>query len=98
MNVSNIIKPHVAKNPDTTAILFEELRITYVELDRLINRLAGGLLKLDLKREDVLSLFLPSLPELVIGYLAAVRAGLTVNVVNAMLREQPFWWIRNDCL
>ena len=97
MNVSNIIKPHVAKNPDTTAILFEELRITYVELDRLINRLAGGLLKLDLKREDVLSLFLPSLPELVIGYLAAVRAGLTVNVVNAMLREQEVAYILKDC-
>jgi long-chain acyl-CoA synthetase len=98
MNVSNIIKPHVAKNPDTTAILFEELRITYVELDRLINRVAGGLLKLDLKRGDVLSLFLPSLPELIIGYLAAVRSGLTVNVVNAMLREQEVAYILKDCV
>ena len=62
MNVSNIIKHHVAENPDTTAIIFGELRITYVELDRLINRVAGGLLKLGLKRGDVLSLFLPSLP------------------------------------
>jgi long-chain acyl-CoA synthetase len=97
MNVSNIIKHHVAENPDTTAILFEELRITYGELDRLINRVAGGLLKLGLKRGDVLSLFLPSLPELVIGYLAAVRAGLTVNVVNAMLREQEVAYILKDC-
>ena len=97
MNVSDIIKPHVAKNPDTAAILFEELRITYLELNRLINRLAGGLLKLDLKRGDVLSLFLPSLPELIIGYLATVRAGLTVNVVNAMLREQEVAYILKDC-
>ncbi len=97
MNVSNIIKHHVAENPNTTAIIFEELRITYVELDRLINRVAGGLLKLGLKRGDVLSLFLPSLPELIIGYLAAVRAGLTVNVVNAMLREQEVAHILKDC-
>ena len=98
MNVSNIIKQHVAENPDATASIFEELRITYGELDRLVNRVAGGLLKLGLKRGDVLSLFLPSRPELIIGYLAAVRAGLTVNVVNAMLREQEVAYILKDCV
>lgn len=97
MNVSNIIKDHVAENPAATAIVFEALRITYAEFDRLINRVAGGLLKLGLKRPDVLSLFLPSIPELIIGYLAAVRAGLTVNVVNAMLREQELAYILKDC-
>ena len=63
----------------------------------MINRVAGGLLELGLKRGDVLSIFLPSLPELIIGYLAAVRAGLTVNVVNAMLREQEVAYILKDC-
>ena len=97
MNVSNIIKQHVDENPNATAIIFEELRITYAEFDRLINRLAGGLRKLGLKRGQVLSLFLPSIPELIIGYLAAVRAGLIVNVVNAMLREQEVAYILKDC-
>lgn len=97
MNLSNITKQHAAENPDATAIIFEELRIPYGELDRLINRVAGGLLKLGLKRGDVLSIFLPSIPELIIGYLAAVRAGLTVNVVNAMLREQEVAYILKDC-
>ena len=67
MNLSNIIKPHAEQNPDETAIIFEEHRITYSELDRLINRVAGGLLELGLKRGDVLSIFLPSLPELIVG-------------------------------
>ena len=97
MNVSNIINRHVDENPKTTAIIFDNLRITYAELNRLINRLAGGLLALGLKRGDVLSLFLPSLPELIIGYLATVRAGLTVNVVNAMLKEQEVTYILKDC-
>ncbi len=97
MNVSNIIKDHVAESPDKTAIIFGEHRISYVELDRLINRIAGGLLKLGLKRKDVLSIFLPSLPELIMGYLGAVRAGLTVNVVNAMLKEQEVVYILKDC-
>ncbi|MEJ2023916.1 MAG: AMP-binding protein, partial [Deltaproteobacteria bacterium] len=63
----------------------------------LINRTAHGLLKMGLRRGDVVSLFLPSLPELIISYLGTVRAGLTVNVVNAMLREQEVAYILKDC-
>ena len=97
MNVSDIIKRHVAENPDKTAIIFGERRISYSELDVLINQAADGLLKMGLKRGDVLSLFLPSLPELIICYLGTVRAGVTVNVVNAMLREQEVGYILKDC-
>jgi len=97
MNASNIIKRHVAEHPEKTAIIFGERRISYSELDCLINKAADGLLKMGLKRGDVLSLFLPSLPELIIGYLGTVRAGITVNVVNAMLREQEVGYILKDC-
>ena len=97
MNVSDIIKRHVAKTPDKTAIIFGERRISYSQLDGLITRTADGLLKIGLKQGDVLSLFLPSLPELIISYLGTARAGLTVNVVNAMLREQEVVYILKDC-
>jgi long-chain acyl-CoA synthetase len=97
VNVSYIIQPHVNENPDKTAMIFGERRISYLALDRLINRLAGGLLAMGLKRGEVLSLFLPSLPELIIGYLGAARAGITVNVVNAMLREKEVAYILKDC-
>ena len=97
MNVSDIIKRHVAENPEKTAIIFGERRISYSELDGLINQAADGLLKMGLKRGDVLSLFLHSIPELIIGYLGTVRAGITVNVVNAMLREQEVGYILKDC-
>ena len=97
MNVSNIIERHVAENPEKTAIIFEDRRISYAELDRMINRIAGGLLKMGYTHGEVVSLFLPSLPELIIGYLGTVRAGLTVNVVNAMLKEQEVAYILKDC-
>ena len=97
MNVSKIINWHVNERPEKTAIIFGERRISYGELDRLINRVAGGFLNLGLKGGQVLSLFVPSLPELIIGYLGSVRAGLTVNVVNAMLKEQEVAYILKDC-
>ena len=97
MNVSDIIKRHVVRNPDKTAIIFNERRISYSRLNELINRAGHGLLNMGLGPGDVLSLFLPSLPELIVGYLGTVRAGITVNVVNAMLREQEVGYILKDC-
>jgi long-chain acyl-CoA synthetase len=87
MNVSNIIKRHVTKNPEKTAIIFGERCISYSELDRLINRAAKGFTNLGLKQGDVLSLFLPSLPELIIAYMGSVRAEITLNLVNTMLQK-----------
>lgn len=97
MNVSNIIKRHVTETPEKTAIIFGERRISYSELDRLINRAAEGFTNLGLKQGDVLSLFLPSLPELIIAYMGSVRAGVTLNLVNAMLQKTEVAYILNDC-
>ena len=97
MNISDIVQPYVAENSDKTAIIFGDRHILYSELNTLINRAAVGLTKLGLGRGDVLSLFLPSLPELIIAYLGAARAGVTVNLINAMLQKTEAAYILNDC-
>jgi len=97
MNMSRIVSDNARNIPDKTAIIFEDRRISYAELDRLINRMASGLLASGLRGGDVVSLYLPSLPELIMAYLGTVRAGLTVNVVNAMLRKQEVAYILKDC-
>jgi len=97
MNVSDIIKRHVAETPEKTAIIFEDRRISYAELNRLVNRAAEGLTQMGFKKGDVLSLFLPSVPELIISYLGAARAAVTINVVNAMLQKTEVAYILNDC-
>ncbi len=97
MNVSNIIKKHVEAKPYKTAIIFEDSRISYKELDTLINRTSNGVKALGMNKGDVLSIFLPSLPELIIAYLGTVRAGYIVNVVNAMLQKTEVEYILNDC-
>jgi long-chain acyl-CoA synthetase len=97
MNVSDLIRRQVEENPQKTAVIFEDRRLSYADLDALISKAARGFQQLGLTRGDVLSLFLPSLPELIIGYLGTVRAGITVNVVNAMLRQQEVAYILKDC-
>ena len=97
MNVSHMIRSHVSETPQKTAILFGERSISYAQLDDLVTRMAHGVTKMGYKKGDVLSIFLPSLPELIIAYLGAVRAGVTVNLVNAMLQKTEVAYILNDC-
>ena len=42
MNVSRIIKRHVSEHPDKIAIIFEDRRITYLELDSLIDEVIAS--------------------------------------------------------
>lgn len=97
MNVSDIIRKHAVASPDKTAIIFEDRRISYAELERLVERTAASVSGMGYVKGDVLSIFLPSLPELIIAYLGTARAGVTVNLVNAMLQKTEVAYILNDC-
>lgn len=53
-------------------------RVTYAELERLVDRVAHGLAGLGLRRGDAIALYLPMTLECVAAYLGAIRAGLVV--------------------
>ncbi len=61
-------------------------RFTYAELAAAVERLASGLLKLGLHKDDVLMVQLPNIVELPIVYLAAARLGLIVSPLPVQYR------------
>ena len=59
----------------------EERDITYAELHRDVQRLANGLKDLGVGQGDVVGIFLPMIPEVVVAMLACARIGAPHNVV-----------------
>ena len=59
----------------------EERAITYADLHRDVQRLANGLKDLGIGRGDVVGIFLPMIPEVVVAMLACARIGAPHNVV-----------------
>jgi acetyl-CoA synthetase len=59
----------------------EERAITYADLHRDVQRLANGLKDLGVGKGDVVGIFLPMIPEVVIAMLACARIGAPHNVV-----------------
>jgi acyl-CoA synthetase (AMP-forming)/AMP-acid ligase II len=74
ISIISVLERHARKIPDKIAVIFHDTGITYGELNRTVNRLANSLIALGLKKGDRVGLMLPRVPELVISFLAIVKA------------------------
>jgi len=85
---ANCIDRHAATEPDRVAIIWEpdaeedDARIIcYGELLESVSRLANGLLSLDVQRGDVVTIYMPMVPEAAVAMLACARIGAIHSVV-----------------
>ncbi|HWQ14408.1 MAG TPA: long-chain fatty acid--CoA ligase [Roseiflexaceae bacterium] len=69
-------------HPTAPAVLFYGRTISYAELDALATRFAAGLLRAGLAPGERIVLVLPNVPQAVIGYYGALRAGAVVVLTN----------------
>jgi long-chain acyl-CoA synthetase len=70
--------------PDAPAIFFYGRTIAYAELDRLVSRFAAALLRAGVAPGERIVLVLPNVPQAVICYYGALRAGATVVLTNPL--------------
>lgn len=68
--------------PEKTAIVYHDTKLNYHELNRSVNMLAHSLITLGLKKGDRVGLMLPRIPELIISFLAIVKAQAIACPIN----------------
>ncbi|MFW9825102.1 MAG: AMP-binding protein [Candidatus Thorarchaeota archaeon] len=79
--LSELLRRAAKKYPESDAIFFEGFRMTYKELDCLVDQFATGLSKLGIKKGDVIAIDLPNIPQYVITHWALLRLGATSNPI-----------------
>ena len=72
------------KYPDQVATIFKGGRLTYRELNELVDKFTAGLQKLGVKKGDRVAIHLPNCPQFPISYYAILRAGGIVVPCNPM--------------
>jgi len=90
---ANCIDRHLDERRNQLAIRWfgkrgERRSYTYLDLHREVNALAAGLRDLGVAEDDVVTLYLPMIPELPIAMLACARIGAPHNVVFAGLSAE----------
>ncbi len=73
--IHQLIEAQAALNPEATAVVVEDQRLSYGELNRRANQLAHHLQKLGVGPEDIVGLCLERSVELVVGMLGILKAG-----------------------
>jgi len=78
------LRESAEKYPNNTALIFggmapllgeQHYKISYRELDALVDRFAAGLQKLGLQKGDRVAIYMPNCPQFVIAYFGTLRAG-----------------------
>jgi long-chain acyl-CoA synthetase len=83
-----MLSTSAAAFPHRPAIFFFDHQIRYRELDQLSTRLAHGLRGLGIKTGDRVAIVLPNIPQCVIAFYGALKAGAVVVMGNPLLHEQ----------
>jgi len=92
---ANCIDRHaVGSDSDRTAFIWEGdcgavKKITYAELSSQVNRFAGGLKNLGLKKGDSVGFYMPMIPEMVVAFFAALKLGAVIVPIFSGFGPEP---------
>lgn len=90
------LEHHAHVQPEKVAVIFQNRRITYDELNRRANMVAHALLKLGLKRGDMVSYMLNNCPECIELMFGLNKAGIGLAPINMRFVGSEIEYIVNN--
>lgn len=82
--------------PEKTALVFEGYKITFVELNDMVDTFAGVLRRLGVKKGDSVSILLPNLIPCVVAYYAILKTGAVAVMNNPLYSDRELLHQFND--
>jgi long-chain acyl-CoA synthetase len=96
VTISEALTRSARKFPDHTALNYMGKKITYRQLEGLVNCFAGALIDLGIKAGDKVAVCLPNIPQVIISNLAIFRIGAVAVQNNPLYTERELEYQLND--
>lgn len=96
LTVSEGLTRSAKRFPEKTALNYMGKKITYRELDALINRFARALKDLGVEEGDKVAAILPNIPQVIIANMATFRIGAVVVLNNPLYTERELEYQLDD--
>lgn len=96
ITMPRILTRSAQKFSNRIALLFMGKKIHYAELEDLVNRFAGALRQIGVKKGDRVGLLLPNIPQIVIAYYAIWRVGAVPVPNNPLYTDRELEHQFND--
>src|SRR4051812_39842020 len=91
-----ILEEQARKRPRTPALIFRGSKLSYAELQSLIERWAAVLVQRGVKAGDAYGIVMRNSPEFVITFFALARLGARAVPVNFLLKADELAYIFSD--
>lgn len=82
MTLVEMLEKNAAAHPSRPAVIFNDTVLTYAELDATVNRFANALIAKGVRKGDRVGMMLSRVPELIISFLGAAKAGAIAAPIN----------------
>ncbi len=96
LNLASMISHHAKLAPQKEAIIWENVRLTYGELDSLSNRVANALVEMGIGLGDKVGLSCPNLPFFPIVYYGILKAGAAVVPLSVLFQPREVAYHLSD--
>lgn len=96
MNVGSLIAHHARYRPSHLAVVVGDVRLSFVEFNQRVNRLANGLVALGIGKGDKIATLLGNCLELMEVYWAAAKIGAVTVPLSPLLRGRGLVTLIND--
>jgi amino acid adenylation domain-containing protein len=96
MLLHHLFEDSASRIPNKVGLITKTERHTYRELASRVERLAGYLVSAGVRKGDRVALYLPNSVELIVGILAALRAGAAFVPINVQTKTEKLTYILAD--
>ena len=94
--IIDLFEEQAEKNPENTAVIFEDQKITYKELNEKANSLANFLRHKEITSNDIVAIQLDRSLDLIISIFAVIKSGASYVLIDTNFPEDRIKYILND--
>ena len=96
MLVNHFLENSAERLPDKVALIYEDKRLTYREINSSADQLAAALIDMGVKRQDRVIVFLDNSAESVIALFGILKAGAIFIILNPTMKSKKLNYIFRD--
>jgi long-chain acyl-CoA synthetase len=98
ISLGEALRNSAKATPDKDAINYFGTRVTFKELDNLVDRFAAALQNMGVEKGDRVAIYLPNIPQFVITYYGTLRAGGIVVACSPLYKDREIAYILKDSM
>jgi benzoate-CoA ligase family protein len=96
-NAVDVLERNLRERPDEVALMSEARTLTFAEMSAEVNRAAGALARLGVRRGDTVALLAADSAEWVATYFGVIKLGAVVASFNTLLTPGEYAYMLDDC-